>query len=66
MILPKIVLSFSGISLEALCSTRTQEPDENVLTCLRTLFTLLEAGKPREMLFEDQTLAIELCNVLHR
>lgn len=55
-----------GICMEALCSPRMSEPLESVITCLRALYTLLDSAEPRQMLMVDKSLAIELCNVLHR
>lgn len=52
--------------MEALCSTRSCEPTETVLICLKALRALLDTNKSREMLMKDKSLAIELCNVLHR
>jgi hypothetical protein len=52
--------------MEALCSPRSSEPIESVLTCLQALYTLLDSAYPREVLMSDRSLAIELCNVLHR
>ncbi|KAK9498320.1 hypothetical protein O3M35_002979 [Rhynocoris fuscipes] len=55
-----------GICMEALCSPRMVEPHESVMTCLQALFTLLDSELPRQLLMEDKSLSIELCNVLHR
>ncbi|XP_069685594.1 HEAT repeat-containing protein 5B isoform X2 [Periplaneta americana] len=55
-----------GICMEALCSPRSSEPIESVLTCLQALYTLLDSAWPREILMSDMSLGIELCNVLHR
>ncbi|XP_067013409.1 HEAT repeat-containing protein 5B [Anabrus simplex] len=55
-----------GICMEALCSPRSSEPLESVLTCLQALYTLLDSPWPRQVLMADRSLAIELCNVLHR
>jgi hypothetical protein len=57
---------FTGICMEALCSPRSSEPIESVLTCLQALYTLLDSACPREILMGDRSLGIELCNVLHR
>lgn len=56
----------TGICMEALCSPRSSEPVESVLTCLQALYTLLDSAWPRETLMGDKSLGIELCNVLHR
>lgn len=56
----------TGICMEALCSPRSSEPIESVLTCLQALYTLLDSAWPREILMGDRSLGIELCNVLHR
>lgn len=55
-----------GICMEALCSTRSSEPLESIITCLKALFTLLESNVSKEFIMADKSLAIELCNVLHR
>ncbi|XP_023717362.1 HEAT repeat-containing protein 5B isoform X2 [Cryptotermes secundus] len=55
-----------GICMEALCTPRSSEPVESVLTCLQALYTLLDSTWPREILMDDRSLGIELCNVLHR
>ncbi|XP_063239681.1 LOW QUALITY PROTEIN: HEAT repeat-containing protein 5B [Bacillus rossius redtenbacheri] len=55
-----------GISMEALCSPRSTEPLESVVTCLQALYTLLDSEWPRSLLTSDTSLGIELCNVLHR
>lgn len=55
-----------GIAMEAVCSTRSSEKLEAILSCLRSMFTLFDSGWAREQLFADRSLAIELCNVLHR
>lgn len=55
-----------GICMEALCSTRSIEPLESIITCLQALFTLLDSSCAREFLIVNRSLAIELCNVLHR
>ncbi|KAL0275721.1 UNVERIFIED_CONTAM: hypothetical protein PYX00_003499 [Menopon gallinae] len=55
-----------GICMEALCSPRSCEPMSSILICLRALYTLLDTVKPREMLMNNKSLPIELCNVLHR
>lgn len=57
---------FTGICMEAMCSTRSSEPIESVITCLQALYTLLDSDCPREILMGDRSLGIELCNVLHR
>lgn len=55
-----------GIAMEAICSTRSNEKLEAVLACLQSMFTLFDGAWAREQLFKDRSLAIELCNVLHR
>lgn len=55
-----------GIAMEAVCSTRTSEKLEAVLSCLQSMYTLFDSDWAREQLFSDRSLAIELCNVLHR
>lgn len=55
-----------GICMEALCSTRSSEKHESIVSCLQALFTVFESTWSRRMLFKDRSLAVELCNVLHR
>lgn len=55
-----------GICMEALCSTRSSEHLESIITCLKALYTLLESNVSKEFIMADKSLAIELCNVLHR
>ncbi|KAF5283589.1 hypothetical protein FQA39_LY17291 [Lamprigera yunnana] len=55
-----------GICMEALCSTRSTEPIESIVTCLQSLYTLLDSVWTRQLLMVDKSLGIELCNVLHR
>ncbi len=55
-----------GICMEALLSTRSSEKHESVVSCLRGVYTILNSEWSRRMLFKDRSLAVELCNVLHR
>lgn len=55
-----------GICMEALCSTRSNEPVESIITCLRAFKTLLDSQRARKLLIENHALSIEFCNVLHR
>lgn len=55
-----------GISMEAICNTRSGEKLDAVLSCLKSMYTLFHGAWAREQLFKDRALAIELCNVLHR
>ncbi|XP_053475022.1 HEAT repeat-containing protein 5B isoform X1 [Ictalurus furcatus] len=55
-----------GISIEFLCFPRPEEPIERVMSCLQALCTLLECPQARKHIAEDQLLAVELLNVLHR
>lgn len=55
-----------GIGMEAICSTRSTEKLEAVLSCLKSMYTLFDGDWAREQLFKDRSLAVELCNVLHR
>lgn len=55
-----------GICMEALCSPRSIEPLESIITCLKALYTLLDSNIAKEFIMVDKTLGIELCNVLHR
>ncbi|XP_032397575.1 HEAT repeat-containing protein 5B [Etheostoma spectabile] len=55
-----------GVSIEFLCFPRPEEPIEHVMSCLLALFTLLESPCFKIHIAEDQLLAVELLNVLHR
>lgn len=55
-----------GICMEALCSPRSVEPIESIITCLQALHTLLYSNLAKELVMVDKTLSVELCNVLHR
>ncbi|XP_076262348.1 HEAT repeat-containing protein 5B isoform X3 [Rhynchophorus ferrugineus] len=55
-----------GTCIEALCGPRGTESPYVVDTCLRALKAILEVSKARELLLEDSSLVVELCNVLHR
>ncbi|XP_014227190.1 HEAT repeat-containing protein 5B isoform X3 [Trichogramma pretiosum] len=55
-----------GICMEALCSTRSSESLQNIETCLKALYTLLDSAWARKVLMSNKSLPIELCNVLHR
>lgn len=54
-----------GICMEALCSIRSSDSLQTI-TCLQALNTLLDTSWTRELLIENLSLSIELCNVLHR
>ncbi|KAM9847930.1 LOW QUALITY PROTEIN: HEAT repeat-containing protein 5B [Aulostomus maculatus] len=55
-----------GVSIEFLCFPRPEEPIEHVMSCLQALCTLLESPSAKTHIAEDQLLAVELLNVLHR
>ena len=55
-----------GICVEALCSPTSIQPLSTVNLCLRAIYTLLDDPWPRSRIGTDQSLAIELLNVLHR
>ncbi|XP_077093699.1 HEAT repeat-containing protein 5B [Siphateles boraxobius] len=55
-----------GISIEFLCFPRAEEPIEDVMSCLHALCTLMDSPSARTHIAEDQLLAVELLNVLHR
>ncbi|XP_040599047.1 HEAT repeat-containing protein 5A isoform X2 [Mesocricetus auratus] len=55
-----------GISVEFLCSLRSDATMESLTACLRALLALLDAPWPRSKIGSDQDLGIELLNVLHR
>ncbi|NXX91465.1 HTR5A protein, partial [Centropus bengalensis] len=55
-----------GISVEFLCSPRSDAAMENITACLRALQTLFSVPWPRSKIGGDQELGVELLNVLHR
>ncbi|XP_049994761.1 HEAT repeat-containing protein 5A isoform X7 [Alexandromys fortis] len=64
-------LPVEGISVEFLCSLRSDATMESITTCLRALQVLLDVPWPRSKIGSDQVihcadLGIELLNVLHR
>ncbi|XP_072842445.2 HEAT repeat-containing protein 5A isoform X2 [Pogona vitticeps] len=55
-----------GISVEFLCSPRSDAAMENITACLHALHSLLDVPWPRSKIGSDQELSVELLNVLHR
>ncbi|XP_008565380.1 PREDICTED: HEAT repeat-containing protein 5A, partial [Galeopterus variegatus] len=55
-----------GISVEFLCSLRSDATMESITACLHALQALLDVPLPRSKIGSDQDLGIELLNVLHR
>ncbi|XP_071602287.1 HEAT repeat-containing protein 5A isoform X5 [Heliangelus exortis] len=55
-----------GISVEFLCSPRSDAAMENIIACLRALQALFDVPWPRSKIGGDQELSVELLNVLHR
>ncbi|XP_065144355.2 HEAT repeat-containing protein 5A isoform X1 [Paramisgurnus dabryanus] len=55
-----------GISVEFLCSPRSGDQMENIISCLQALQALLEVPWPRSKVGNDQALSVELLSVLHR
>ncbi|XP_046884989.1 HEAT repeat-containing protein 5B isoform X2 [Hypomesus transpacificus] len=55
-----------GVSIEFLCFPRPEEPLEHVMSCLLALCTLLDSPLAKTHIAQDQLLAVELLNVLHR
>ncbi|KAJ7344919.1 hypothetical protein JRQ81_000869 [Phrynocephalus forsythii] len=55
-----------GISVEFLCSPRSDATMQNITACLHALQTLLDVPWPRSKIGSDQELSVELLNVLHR
>ncbi|XP_026315356.1 HEAT repeat-containing protein 5B isoform X2 [Hyposmocoma kahamanoa] len=54
-----------GICMEALCAQRDMSV-ENIIFVLLSLVTILDAPGNRARLLKDRTLAIELCQIIHR
>ncbi|XP_049886108.1 HEAT repeat-containing protein 5B isoform X2 [Pectinophora gossypiella] len=54
-----------GICMEALCAQRDISV-ENTVFVLLSLVTLLDSTENRARLLKDRTLAIELCQIMHR
>uniref|UniRef100_A0A2K6Q2T7 HEAT repeat-containing protein 5A n=1 Tax=Rhinopithecus roxellana TaxID=61622 RepID=A0A2K6Q2T7_RHIRO len=59
-------LPAEGISVEFLCSLRSDATMESITACLYALQALLDVPWPRSKIGSDQDLGIELLNVLHR
>lgn len=59
-------VAITGICVEAMCSPTSIQPLETVLLCLKSVYVLLDDSWPRSRIGTDQSLAIELLNVLHR
>ncbi|XP_061854900.1 HEAT repeat-containing protein 5A isoform X3 [Colius striatus] len=55
-----------GISVEFLCSPRSDAARENIIACLRALQALFDVPWPRSKIGGNQELGVELLNVLHR
>lgn len=55
-----------GICMESLCNSRSVCPIDNVITCLRTLHSLLCLPYPRRLLTANAKLPVEVSNVMHR
>lgn len=55
-----------GISMQAICNTRSSEKVDSVIACLQAMYTVFDTAWARSQLFTDRSLAVELCNVLHR
>ncbi|XP_006835427.1 PREDICTED: HEAT repeat-containing protein 5A [Chrysochloris asiatica] len=55
-----------GISVEFLCSLRSDATMDSITACLHALQALLDVPWPRSKIGSDQDLGIELLNVLHR
>ncbi|NXP44637.1 HTR5A protein, partial [Heliornis fulica] len=55
-----------GISVEFLCSPRSDTAMENIIACLRALQALFNVPWPRSKIGGDQVLGVEMLNVLHR
>ncbi|NXU85584.1 HTR5A protein, partial [Xiphorhynchus elegans] len=55
-----------GISVEFLCSPRSDAAMEDIIACLHALKALFDVPWPRSKIGGDQELGVELLNVLHR
>ncbi|KAG7465627.1 hypothetical protein MATL_G00155510 [Megalops atlanticus] len=55
-----------GLSVEFLCSPRSDAQMENITSCLHALQALLDLPWPRSRIGNDQALSVELLNVMHR
>ncbi|NXT00867.1 HTR5A protein, partial [Jacana jacana] len=55
-----------GISVEFLCSPRSDAAMENITACLHALQALFDVPWPRSKIGGDQELGVELLTVLHR
>ncbi|XP_013165823.1 PREDICTED: HEAT repeat-containing protein 5B [Papilio xuthus] len=54
-----------GICMEALCAQRDMN-NNDIVSVLLALVTLLDAPENRARLLKDRALAIELCQIIHR
>ncbi|XP_067318972.1 HEAT repeat-containing protein 5A [Anolis sagrei] len=55
-----------GISVEFLCSPRSDAAMEDITSCLHALQAMLDVPWPKTKIGSDQELSVELLNVLHR
>ncbi|CAH1726558.1 unnamed protein product [Aphis gossypii] len=55
-----------GICTEAICNQRTLENLENFITCLKSLYTILDSSLARQMLMKNCILAVETLNIMHK
>uniref|UniRef100_H2Z3V2 HEAT repeat-containing protein 1 n=1 Tax=Ciona savignyi TaxID=51511 RepID=H2Z3V2_CIOSA len=55
-----------GVCVEALCSPRTSDSINVILSCLSTLDALYSSDWTRSKINEDKVHSVELLNVLHR
>ncbi|KAM8946642.1 HEAT repeat-containing protein 5B isoform 2-T2 [Pelodytes ibericus] len=55
-----------GVSIQFFCAPRPEEPIDHVTASLQALHILLDSPFARSHIAEDQIIAVELLNVLHR
>lgn len=60
------MLIFLGICTEAVCNQRTSENIEHFLTCLKSLYTILDSSLTRQFMMKKSILAVETLNIMHK
>ncbi|XP_008187609.1 HEAT repeat-containing protein 5B isoform X4 [Acyrthosiphon pisum] len=55
-----------GICTEAICNQRTLENVDNFITCLKSLYTILDSPLARRMMMKNCILAVETLNIMHK
>lgn len=61
-----LIVLFLGICTEAICNQRTLENLDNFITCLKSLYTILDSPLARQMMMKNSILAVETLNIMHK